>query len=318
MQSLGASQEVTLTVTTPGGKDKVTFPATKGQRLFVDILSATVPDQCGMVVPYGPDGLGFANTCTSHGTGDYGGIPLSATGIYSLVFAPANGATGQARVRVTLSTDVDGTIPTDGSPITVSIGLPGQAGLFSFPGTVGDRVVVEATEATIPDQCAEPVLLAPDGGGIGGGCLVHGQGYVDGTLLTTSGQFAVRIDPTDRGTGQVTLRLMVSHDIHGTIALGGPPVTATIATPGQVAQYTFVATKGQRVKLVATGGTLPPQCRLPALLAPDGTGVSAVCAGPGDTGASDPIVLPAGGTYTVVVNPDGLSTGTLTFALQAG
>jgi hypothetical protein len=316
--SLGTSQEATLTVTTPGGKDKVTFPAAKGQRLFVDILSATVPDQCGMVVAYGPDGLGFGNTCTSHGTGDYGGLLLPATGTYSLVFAPANRATGQARVRITLSTDVDGTIPTDGSPTTVSVDLPGQVGLFTFPGTVGDRVVVEATEATIPDQCAVPVLQAPDGGGIGGGCLFHSQGYVDGTLLTTNGQFAVRIDPTDSGTGQVTLRLVVSHDIHGTIALGGAPVTATIATSGQVAQYTFVGTKGERVKLVATGGTLPPQCRLPALLAPDGTGVNAVCTGPGDTGASDPIVLPAGGMYTVVVNPDGLSTGTLTFALRTG
>lgn len=317
-QSLGTSQDATLRVTQPHGVDKLTFPATTGERLFVDILSSTAPDQCGLVSAYRPDGTGLGTTCTTHGTGDFGGFLLAATGTYSVVFAPANGATGQVHVRITLSTDVHSTLPVDGTPTTVSISQPGQVGYFSFHGTLGDRVAVEATGGTIPDECGIPTLWSPDNVVIGVGCLSQGAGYVDGVILTTSGQFTVVVDPGDTGTGQLTLRVIVSHDVHGTITLGGPTVVATIASPGQVAQYTFLGTKGEKVAVIVTAGTLPPQCGLPSLRTPDGGVLTSGCTEAGDSGGIEPIVLPSGGTYTVEVNPDGLATGTLTIELRTG
>lgn len=272
-----------------------------------------------MVIAQDPDGLGLGNTCTANGTGNYGGILLTQTGTYTLVFAPANGATGQVHVRITLSTDIHATMPTDGTPVTVSITEPGQVAFLSFAGTVGERVVVEASGATMPDQCAIPSLRAPDGTGIGAGCLAKGSGFVDGTLLTTNGQFTVVVDPDNAVTGQVTLRLVVSRDVRGTITAGGPPVVATIGTPGQVALYTFTGTKGEKVTVSVTGGTLTPECGMPVLLATDGTSVlKAGCVSTGDSGGIDPVVLPASGTYTIKVNPDGLVTGTLTLQLTSG
>ena len=115
----------------------------------------------------------------------------------------------------------------------------------------------------------------------------------------------------DRTTGDAALRLFASRDGSGTIAVGGPAVVATVDRPGAVVGYRFTGSAGTSVALTASAATLPDQCGVLELRDPDGTLLASGCVinGAGDVDAT---VLPATGTYTVVVNPSGTATGQVT------
>ena len=67
--------------------------------------------------------------------------------------------------------------------------------------------------------------------------------------------------------------------------------------------------------LTATDATLPDQCSPLELRDADGTPVSTGCVVNG-AGGIDATVLPATGVYTVVVDPSGAATGTVTLTLR--
>jgi hypothetical protein len=319
-QTVGPSQQATLTVSQPNGAAKLSFQGSAGQRLFVAYQSPTIKGKCGVLDLQDPSGNLIGSGCIDNtGAGNIGGYLLDQTGTYTVIFTPRDGDIGQLHVALTFSTDVHTTIPTDGSPTTITITTPGQVGFLTFHGTIGDRVLVEATGSTIPSQCGVPDLRDPGGNTIDIGCVApDGTGLLDGTQLATTGQFTVVVDPGQADTGQITLRLIISQDQHGTIALGGPSVVATIAKPGQIAQFTFVGTKGEQVSIDITASTVPPQCGIPLLRTPDGTGFDLGCINNDGTGSLDHVTLPTGGSYTIEINPGGLGTGTVNFALHAG
>jgi hypothetical protein len=98
-------------------------------------------------------------------------------------------------------------------------------------------------------------------------------------------------------------------DVTGTIIIGGSPVTVNLTTPGQNARLTFSATAGQRVSFTQTAFSSCAH-RL-KILKPDGSTLIDVCAG----SFVDVTVLPTTGTYTLVVDPGGTSTGSTTLTL---
>jgi hypothetical protein len=82
----------------------------------------------------------------------------------------------------------------------------------------------------------------------------------------------------------------------------GPTVTATIATAGAVANFTFAATAGQKVYVAVPVTTLPDDCGSLRLLGSDNALVGSGCIVNG-SGSIDGTVLPATGQYTIAVNP---------------
>lgn len=93
---------VTATFTKPGSIAEFTFPAIAGQRVFAEILSSTLPGQCGGVRIIGPNDKTIDTTCISGGTGTFNdkGIVLPESGMYSIRVDPADGNTGEITVRV--------------------------------------------------------------------------------------------------------------------------------------------------------------------------------------------------------------------------
>ncbi|MFF0654187.1 hypothetical protein [Micromonospora tulbaghiae] len=145
--------------------------------------------------------------------------------------------------------------------------------------------------------------------------MINGVGEVDGTLLPADGTYTVVVDPTERGTGTTTLRLVTGRDREATTSVGGPPVVAVVDRPGAVTGYRFTAVAGTSVTVTAAASDLPDQCGVLALRAPDGSTVGTGCVinGAGELG---PAVLPASGAYTLVVDPSGAATGQVTLVLR--
>jgi hypothetical protein len=98
--------------------------------------------------------------------------------------------------------------------------------------------------------------------------------------------------------------------VTGTLTANGPPVTADITAPGSTDRLHFNGTAGQQVLIELSHSTLPNQCGIAELDAPNGNDLGGACAVSGG-GSFDPIVLPSTGQYTVVIEPKNGATGSL-------
>src|ERR1700738_4322414 len=111
----------------------------------------------------------------------------------------------------------------------------------------------------------------------------------------------------------MTLSLSRITDITGTIVIGGSAVPVTIATAGQNARLTFSATAAQHLKIQMSSVTIASSNV--SVLQPDGTSLtSPLFVGTGG-GSIDVPVIPATGTYTILVDPLDVNTGNMTLTL---
>ncbi|MDG4837064.1 VWD domain-containing protein [Micromonospora sp. WMMD967] len=299
---------------TPGGAP-LTFPGRAGDAVFVDATAPGIANRCSPYALTDPTGQYIGGGCAINGVGYIDRVDLTTTGTYAVRVAAAPGDTGRAAVRVYVARDVDGTLQANGPDVTATLDHPGARARYRFTGQQGERVFVEVPTSTLPNQCSPLELRDAEDRLLSSGCVINGVGEIDGTLLPADGTYTVVVDPTGRTTGAATLRLLSSRDQAATIAVGGPPVVATVDRPGAVTTYRFTASAGTSVSLTATASDLPDQCGVVELRAPDGTPITSGCVinGAGDI---SPTVLPTSGTYTVVVDPSGVATGQVTLTLK--
>ncbi|MEH0830503.1 hypothetical protein V6U84_61370, partial [Micromonospora sp. CPCC 205714] len=299
---------------TPGG-EPLTFDARAGDAVFVDATAPGIGDRCSPYVLTEPGGREIASGCNIKGAGYVDRVDLTATGTYALRVTAAPGDTGRAAVRVYTARDSDGTVQPNGAAVTATVEQPGARARHRFTGRAGERVYVEVPASTLTDQCSPLELRDADGRLLRSGCVINGVGEIDGTLLPADGTYTLVVDPTERGTGTTTVRVVTSRDRGAAVALGGPPVVAVVDRPGAVTRYRFTADAGTSVTVSATASNLPDQCGVLALRAPDGSTVATGCVING-AGGIGPAVLPASGAYTLVVDPSGAATGQVTLALR--
>ncbi|WP_435204567.1 VWD domain-containing protein [Micromonospora sp. bgisy143] len=299
---------------TPGG-EPLTFSGRAGDSVFVDVTAPGMADRCSPYVLVDPDGRDIASGCVIKGVGYVDRVDLTVAGTYALRVTAAPGDTGRAAVRVYAARDSGGALQPNGPTVTASIEQPGARARYRFTGRQGERVYVEVPESTLTDQCSPLELRDAEGQLVRSGCVINGVGEVDGTLLPADGTYTVVVDPVERGTGTATLRLVVGRDRDATIALGGPPIVADVDRPGAVTGYRFTATAGTPVTVTATAATLPDQCGVLVLRAPDGSTLATGCVING-TGGITATTLPAAGEYTLLVDPSGPATGRVTLAVR--
>ncbi|WP_328346344.1 VWD domain-containing protein [Micromonospora sp. NBC_00421] len=309
-----AATPVATGALTPGG-DPLIFPARAGDAVFVDVSAPGLADRCSPYRLLDPTGAEVASGCNINGRGHIDRTDLTRDGRYTVVVDAAAGDTGRATVRVYAARDTTGALRPDAPAVSVTIAEPGGRARYRFTGVAGQRVFVEVPESTLPDQCSPLELLDPAGKQLSSGCVVNGSGDIDGTVLPADGTYTVLVDPVDRTVGTVALRLFATRDQIGTITVDGPPVVVTVDQPGTVRGYRFTGTAGTSVTVTATDATLPDQCSPLELRDPDGEPVGTGCVVNG-VGGIDATVLPATGVYTVVVDPSGAATGTVTLTLR--
>nr|WP_225937684.1 VWD domain-containing protein [Myxococcus sp. RHSTA-1-4] len=214
-----------------------------------------------------------------------------------------------------LLTFADGTttVPLDGDRATVDLTAPGAVGQVTFEAAAGQVVYVVLGDGTLPDGCGTVRLIGPSGASLRTGCLSHGTGALERTVLEKAGRYTVVADPRGDATGRLALRVVTAVDDEQAGTLDGPPVTVAVREPGAEGRVVFDAAAGQKVFVqvdpVAGAAPIPNQCGALVLRGPGGATLRSGCLDDG-AGDLDALQLAESGRYTVRVNPaaDGIGT----------
>lgn len=294
----GASVPLTLTV--PGQRARHTFSGAAGQLVHVGVSSVTIISSTISMLK--PDGTILATTTIGTGGGSLDPAALPVAGTYTIVVDPASTHTGSA--TVTLSSPVTGSIGLDGAAVPVSLTRIGQTARYTFSGTAGPQVNLGLTAVTFSSSVS---LLRPDGATLATTSVTTSGGSLDPPRLPTTGTYTIVVDPTGVATGSITLTL--STEVTGMVVINDPATTVTINRAGQNARYSFGGTSGQLVTVRVTGNTFPGLTTI-RLLRQNGTSLTYTWSSAASFNLT-PVTLPATETYSVVVDPSGVSTGSL-------
>ena len=315
-------QAVNVSLATPGQRGYWTFSGSKNQRVSA-VSNTTTLTVCGaynvfkIVSGANPNGTvlgstGFDGLCAGKIIGP---VTLPATGIYTVVVDPYKSYTGQFSASVYEVIDVTGPISLDGSPLTAALNTPGQRARWTFSGTANQRVSTVVTASNVP-WCSlynSFGILKPDGSALQTQWDMCAGAIVGPVTLPTTGTYTVLADPAGANTGQVTVKAYNVVDVTGPVTVNGPPVTGAFTVPGQRGLWTFSGTMGQKVLGVVNVSAVP-NCSLYnsfGMLKPDGSALGTqwnMCAG----ALTPQFTLPSDGVYTLLVDPAGSQTGSMT------
>ncbi|MDR7321958.1 MULTISPECIES: hypothetical protein [Catenuloplanes] len=293
----------TVTTDAPGQDMYLAFEGRAGQRVFTRVSAGTVGSITAYLLdPAGvPVGGGICDVPC-----DIDATVLRAGGEHRLLLSPSGVRTGALTAQVLdVPADVEATTGI-GRPAPVTTTAPGQNARVLFDADAGDRVTVAVTESGF--STGRISLHGP-----AGETLVTGECARDcaltGVPLTASGTHTVLLDPAGAQTGTAVVTITVSApDVLVGVVPGGDPVTLTIAEAGQNAAVVFTGAAKQHVSAVLTKGSLGRATA--SLRGPGGTALaSASCA---VSCFLDVRSLPADGRYTLLVDPDGSHTGSIT------
>jgi RHS repeat-associated protein len=307
LTATSAGSSTTVSTVAPGQNASVTFSGTAGQRVSVRDSGFSVDHYFTVKKP---DGSNLWSTNVSSGSGAQFTQPLTlpTTGTYTILFDPQSTATGTTTLQLwAVAADLSGTLTpsSTGSATGVST-VPGQNGTYTFSGTAGQKVAVTSTGSTYPN---DPwlSLVKPDNSNL---ISPTATKFIDQTSLPTTGTYKLVVDPQNADAGSLTLTLYDAADVSGTISIGGSPVNVATTAAGSNARYTFSGTAGTPVWLTASSVSATA---VVSILKPDGTTQTANTIG--TSGGTLSTTLPTTGTYTVLVDPQGSATESMTLAL---
>jgi YD repeat-containing protein len=318
---------VTVTMTTPGQNALLTFSGTAGQRISLggtNGMSGQIGLACDVnATILNPNGTVLSGPACMEQTGFIEPLSLPTSGTYSIVVDPVQYAVGSLTLALYTVSDQSGTIVIGGPPQTIAISVPGQNAALTFSGTAGQRISLLGSNVNgfnTSFSCDLTVtILKPDTTTLASACMDTG-GFIDAMNLPTTGTYTILVDPLSGNTGSITLTLYGVSNTSSTTTIGGTAQTVTIGTPGQNHTISFSGTSGQRVSLTGTnasGFNTSFGCDLNvSILKPDTSVLTGpVCMDAG--GFIDATALTATGTYTIVVDPIGANTGSVTLQLYA-
>ena len=224
-------------------------------------------------------------------------------GVSSSRFTAAS--SGESAFETTVLTSV-----TDGTPPTVAVTTPGNRAKVLFDAERGSDVSFGVTASTF-NAGLSATLLDPSGARVElSGAVGATGGDWDARSLPLAGRYSLIITPGSGNIGAATVTL--SEPVGGVLDFTAGPAATVLNRPGQDGRWGFTATAGQSlsVGLDATGLTKGVAARL---FGPDGSQVPGFggSLSAGAVGSFDADVLPAGGAYSLVLDPDDAGTGTI-------
>jgi hypothetical protein len=301
---------VTVNTTVPGQNGRLTFAGTAGQRVSLSISGVSYSSATAQILDPGGNAVG-GSVLVGTGGGFVDTRTLPSNGTYSITIDPPNTTTGAATFTIyNVPPDVTGTI-TPGSPFVTSISTPGQNASYTFAGTAGQRISLKTGPSTI--SMGYISITGPAGVQVVSRTLFSSfEAFVDARALPATGTYTVTIDPYNEATGFAMVTVYnVPADASAALTVGGAPQSISIATPGQNGSVTFTGHAGQAVTISLTNITVP--ISFVSILKPDGTPLVT-----NQLVGAFPKIIPAtptvDGTYTIVIDPQGTATGSMTLA----
>jgi subtilisin family serine protease len=303
---------ITTTAATPGQNARLTFDAQAGQRVSLNLTGVTISNSYVSFLK--PDGTTLgSSTYVSQFGGFLDTRTLPSAGTYTILVDPQAAATGSMTLTLyNVPPDAGGTIAFGGSSPTVTMSTPGQNATVTFDAQAGQRASVKL-DTTV--SSAYVSLLNPDGSVLTPNTYVGPSGgFLDPKALPTSGTYRILIDPQGAVTGSMTLTLYdAPPDATAAITPGGASVTISATTPGQNARLTFDGQAGRRISLKLSATTIANA--YVSILNPNGSGLASNVYLGTSGGFVDTKILPATGSYTVLVDPQGAAIGSTTLTL---
>ena len=312
-----------VTTTVPGQNALLSFNGTSGQRITVNIGGVSLSGGNGYldVTIKKPDGSTLASTTfVSSGGAFINTQTLPATGVYTIAVNPQDSNIGSVTVTVNdVSADVTSSIVPGGNSVTVTTTSAGQNALVSFDGNAGQRVSLKITGVSLTggNGYVDVYIKKPDGSVLTSSTFINSSGgFVDVATLPVTGTYTILVDPQGSNVGSVTLTLYdVPADTTGSITAGGSAVTIATTVPGQNSLLTFTGNAGQRVALVLSNSTFSGCLAVTdTIRKPDGTSLIStnLCSA---SGFVDTVALPVTGSYTILIDPRGVTVGNQTLTL---
>ncbi|WP_410817055.1 VWD domain-containing protein [Micromonospora sp. 050-3] len=310
-----AAGDVDLAVTRAGATAAMKVPGRAGQKIFVEVPAATVPDRCGVLLLLDPQGRQLATGCVISGVGFIDTTTLTATGDHQVVLDPWDADLGRATVRVVTVTDEEKTLTLDGPAVRATLAQPGAVSRLAFDGRAGQKVFLQVTDATVPDRCNLLRLRDPAGEQVASGCVIGGQGHVDGFVLPATGRYVLEVDGTSTDAGSANVRLRDATDEQRDSVADGRAITLSVSRPGAVSRLRFPVDSGKRLTVEVSAASLPDRCAILIVTGPGGEAVGSGCV-IGGAGRFEVGPLPTGGTYALVLDPWADETGSATVSVR--
>jgi YD repeat-containing protein len=158
-------------------------------------------------------------------------------------------------------------------------------------------------------------------GSSAGACCGDKTAFLDTRILPADETYKLEIDPSSTQAGTVSVQLFDVVHASGFITANGAPVGVTLTTPGQNGYLSFNGVEGQTVSATLTTASpsgLPGLWHLrlqkDGVSLPGGGGDGYGCCGD-KVVLRDAVVLPATGTYKLVIDPDKMNLGTVDIRL---
>ncbi len=319
------SQDVTGTLTlntplgvtfdVPGRQAALSFTATAGQAVSLNIDSLAVSGVYVEVSLYNPNGT--LRTSFSGAWSMTADINDLVAGTYTVLVAPRNAATGS--LQVTMAGGLVGVLPANGTSQSFSSNVPGQGAYLTFAANAGDDLALALTGITFSSTYyAYAYITRPNGSTLSTPTCTQTTGACSTSLrnLPDTGTYRIRVSPGGFSPVYSTMSFTItlSQDVTGTLTLG-TPLNVTLDVPGRQALLTFTATSGQSLALIMSSVATTPAGTYVDMDVFNPSGTQIVDSG-GSSGATSNLSSLAAGTYEVLIAPRDAATGTLQVKIQ--
>ena len=314
----------------PNQNARLTFSGTAGQYVHLQFMGVTILGTSSVTIQK-PDSTTLASTTVASAGVLYDVPQLPTTGTYTVVVDPAGTNTGTATILLT--GDITGTLVDGAAPLSVNLSRDGQKARLTFTGAVGQNLgiginnltfapgsVISATVSVLkPDTTPLLSQICYSTAANGPGCQLNLNS------LPAAGTYSVLVQPPSAATSSFGIQL--NSDVTGTL----PANTALPVSlkPGQNARLNFTGAVGDSVALefaqvstIPAGRTLYAYVYRPTdtvtLSGNNFSGYWQYVAIP-NTGATLSLpVLPAAGSYKVVLDTTYQETANVRVTLEAG
>ncbi len=301
----------TVTLRSPDKAALLLFDGTQGQYLSLYLSSGVFRTR---IVIYQPGGDYFFYGSFGSGSAklDLNQLPVSGTYIIEI---QSESPTSIGSLTLQILQDAAGALVVDEPPVTMAL-VAGQNGRYTMAGNAGDYLRLSVTSLAMSGTgFVDLHLYSPDGT-----TLWNGNSSAPASwqlpLLPISGTYTLRVIPEDaRGVTGATLAVKLTGSLPDSLPTDGSAVQ--FQTTGQPGRFTFTGTAGQGWTMHATAGSTFTSSIGLSAYRPNGARYTGTTLSRDSDVKLDLGLLPETGTYTVIIEPNGVDTGTVTLLLVA-